>query len=214
MLPPSDKEVLRVATLVVDNGCAGRSGTMGLMSALAEVFPDFVRHNKDAPNTSGLEVAPAAKSFIEHDGPDILDEYLPRLSNVMPPGNWVHLVMVVSVLFNVMGIANRFVLWRIDAERVKSEQQIARCFGPRKTLGDIARLHPSGNLLEASIGTEVDRVIGALEDLAARSRRFSLSVLVPMGGEMAYRYQENLIHETIAVLRAFRARYDEARAAS
>jgi hypothetical protein len=31
-----------------------------------------------------------------------------------------------------------------------------------------------------------------------------------MGGEMAYRYQEQLIQETIAVLRGFRERSDEA----
>jgi len=30
---------------------------------------------------------------------------------------------------------------------------------------------------------------------------------------MAYRYQENLIHETLAVLHAFRERWDRARAA-
>jgi hypothetical protein len=54
---------------------------------------------------------------------------------------------------------------------------------------------------------EVDRVIAALESLATRSRKLSLSVLVPMGGEMAYRYQEGLVHETLAVLRAFRERW-------
>jgi hypothetical protein len=33
-----------------------------------------------------------------------------------------------------------------------------------------------------------------------------------MGGEMAYRYQESLIDETLSVLRAFRDRYQAARA--
>jgi hypothetical protein len=36
-------------------------------------------------------------------------------------------------------------------------------------------------------------------------------VLVPMGGEMVYRYQEALIHETLAVLRAFHERWLSAR---
>lgn len=211
MLPPVDKRVLRVDTLVVGNGCGSRSATLGLMAALREELPDFVRHNKDTPNASGLELSSAAKSFFDSDGPELLDRYLPRLSDVMPPSNWVHVVMGVSILFNLMGVGNRFVLWRIDAARVKSENEIAHCFGPGTTLGDIARLDPEGDLLRDGIGVEVDRVIVALQELAERSRRLSLSVLVPMGGEMAYRYQENLIHETIAVLRGFRERWREAR---
>ena len=211
MLPPVDKEVLRVETLVVENGCAGRAGTLGLMAALAEVFPDFVQHNKTTPNRSGLELAPGAKSFFDNDGPELLDEVLPRLSNVMPPSNWVHLVMGISILFNAMGVANRFVLWRIDAARVKAEQRIARCFGPATTMGDIARTEAEGDLLADNVGDELTQVIRDLEQLALRSRRISVSVLVPMGGEMAYRYQEGLIHETLATLRAFLARWRAAR---
>ena len=81
--------------------------------------------------------------------------------------------------------------------------------GPGTTLGDIARSDPSGDMLRREVKEEVDRVIRELEALAARSRSQSLSMLVPMGGEMAYRYQENLVHETLAVLRAFRARWEE-----
>jgi TRAP-type uncharacterized transport system substrate-binding protein len=211
MLPPVDKEVLRVDTLVLGNGCARRSQVMGLLTALGEVFPDLARHNRETPNLTGLEVAPAAKAWFEA-GPEIVDEYLPRVGDVMPPSNWVHLMLAISILFNVMGVANRFVLWRIDVARVRAEQEIARCFGPAATLGDIARLAPSGDLLGPSIGAEVERVIGELSALAVRSRRASLSVLVPMGGEMVYRYQESLIHEALAVLRAFRERWEKAQA--
>jgi hypothetical protein len=118
----------------------------------------------------------------------------------------------VSILFTVMGVANRFMLWRIDAARVAAEHEIGRCFGAAATLGDIARLTPQGDLLADRIGAEVDRVVAALDALAQRSRRQSLSVLVPMGGEMVYRYQEALIHEALSVLRAFRERWQEARA--
>ena len=45
-----------------------------------------------------------------------------------------------------------------------------------------------------------------LEELSSRSRRYSLSMLVPMGQEMAYRYQEELIHQTLAALRTFQGR--------
>jgi hypothetical protein len=213
MLPPVDKEVLRIDTLIVGNGCASRSQVMGVCAAFAEVFPELPRHNKETPNTSGLDVAPAAKSYWD-SGPELLDEYLPRVADVMPPSNWLHLVMGISILFNAMGLGNRFVLWRIDAARVRAEHEIAHCFGPATTLGDIARMTPSGNLLRAEIGAEIDRVVRELEDLAQRSRRLSLSALVPMGGEMAYRYQETLIHETLSVLRAFRERLESARAAS
>ena len=131
MLPPVDKEVLRVDTLVVGNGCARRSQVMGLLTALGEVFPDLTRHNRETPNLTGLEVAPAAKGWLE-TGPEVIDEYLPRVSDVMPPSNWVHLVMAISILFNVMGIANRFVLWRIDAARVRAEHEIAQLLRPRR----------------------------------------------------------------------------------
>lgn len=211
MLPPVDKEVLRVDTLVLGNGCASRSQVMGLLTALGDVFPDMVRHNKETPNTTGLELAPAAKGYFE-TGPELLDEYFPRVSDVMPPSNWVHLMLGISILFNVMGVANRFILWRIDAARVKAEHEIAHCFGDGFTLGDIARMSPSGDQLREGIGAEVDRVIAELEALALRSRKLSLTVLVPMGGEMLYRYQEKLIHETLAVLRAFRERWRAARA--
>jgi hypothetical protein len=214
MLPPVDKQVLRVDTLILGNGCARRSQVIGLLSSIADVFPDFIRHNRETPNATGLDLASAAKGFRDNGGPELLDEYLPRVSDVMPPSNWVHLGLGLSVLFNVMGIANRFILWRIDAARVRSEQEIATCFGPTTTLGDISRMDPSGDLLEGRIRDEVDRVIGELEALAARSRKLSLTVLVPMGGEMAYRYQEQVIYETLAVLHAFRERWRAAQAAN
>jgi TRAP-type uncharacterized transport system substrate-binding protein len=213
MLPPVDKEVLRVDTLVVGNGCARRSQVMGLLAALGDVFPDLARHNRETPNMTGLELSPAAKAYWEGSGPELLDAYLPRVSDVMPMSNWVHLGVAISVLFNLMGVGNRFILWRIDAARVHAEREIALCFGPTATLGDIARLNPAGDLLHDRIGAEIDRVIVDLEALGARSRKLSLSVLVPMGGEMMYRYQESLIHQTLAVLRAFRERWEAARSA-
>lgn len=206
MLPPVDKEVLRIDTLVLGNRCASRSQTLGVLTALAATFPDFVRHNKTTPNKSGIELAAATKGFLEKEGLEIVDEYFPRLGDVMPPSNWVHVVMAVSLLFNAMGVGNRFRLWRIDAARVKAEQELAACFGEGATLGDIARFDPAEKALPPGTLAEVDRVIDELEELAARSRKQSLSVLVPMGGEMAYRYQEQLVHETLAVLRALRER--------
>lgn len=211
MLPPTDKQVLRVNTLVIKNRCPRRSQVVGLVSVLAAEHYDFIRHNKESRSNTGLELTTAAKEYYERGGPEVADEYLPRLGDVMPPSSWIQLVMGVSVLFNLMGMGNRFALWRIDAARVRSEQEIASAFGPTVTLGDIARLDPTGAELAPAIGDEVTRVTRDLEALAARCRKLSLSVLVPMGGEMAYRYQEQLIYETLSTLRAFHDRWRRAR---
>ena len=56
LLPPEDKRVLRVETLVLGNGCAGRSQLIDVLSLLSRQFPEFIRHNKDTPNATGLEL--------------------------------------------------------------------------------------------------------------------------------------------------------------
>ncbi len=204
VIPAQDKRVLRVETLVVGNRCAGRSATLDLMSALVQRFPDFVRHNKGSANTTGLPLAAAARGFFDHEGPELADEYVPWLVDVMPPANWAYVVMAVSVLFNVMGMGHRFRLWRIDAARVSLEAELAALFGRATTLGDIARANAGAE--EANARAQLPRVeviVRDLEALAERSRRYSLSVLVPMGQEMAYRYQEGVIYETLTVLRDF-----------
>jgi hypothetical protein len=211
VIPAQDKRVLRVETLVVGNRCAGRSATLDLMSVLSQRFPDFVRHNKETANTTGLPLAPAARGFFEHEGPEMADEYVPWLVDVMPPANWAYVVMAVSVLFNVMGIGHRFRLWRIDAARVHLEAELAGLFGSTTTLGDIARATPEEEAHAVGQKARVQEIVRELEALAARSRRYSLSVLVPMGQEMAYRYQEGVIYETLAVLREFLRRAGAAR---
>jgi TRAP-type uncharacterized transport system substrate-binding protein len=209
LIPPEDRRVLRVETLVVGNRCASRSATLDLMVVLARRFPDLIRHNKESANTSGLDLAPAARGFFEHEGPEVADEYAPWLVDVMPPANWAYVVMAVSLLFNAMGFGHRFRLWRIDAARVHLESEIGALFGPTTTLGDIARKAPEAEKDALAQRARVEEIVRELEALAARSRKQSLSVLVPMGQEMAYRYQESVIYETLAVLRDFlrRAEY-------
>jgi TRAP-type uncharacterized transport system substrate-binding protein len=209
VIPPTDAKVMRVDTLVVANGCAGRAATVDLLTVLAKAFPDLVVTNRGAPNATGLPVAATAQEFYETGGPELADQYLPWLVDVMPPPNWAYVVMGVSILFNTMGFGHRFRLWRIDAARVKLEGDIAHFFTPTTTLGDIARTTPDAELLKPEKREGVATVVRELEELAARSRRYSLSMLVPMGQEMAYRYQEEIIYETIAVLRDFVRRCDE-----
>lgn len=199
-LPAQDKHVLRIDTLVVGNGCASRSATVAMMTALTRRFPDFVRHNKQTTNTSGLELAPAAANYFDHEGPELADDYVPWLVDVMPPANWGYVIMAVSLLFNIMGFGHRFRLWRIDARRVKLESELGNLFGPTATLSDIARTHAADEMDDAR-RERLEHLVKELETLAAKSRKQSLSMLVPMGQEMAYRYQEGVIHETLGVLR-------------
>jgi TRAP-type uncharacterized transport system substrate-binding protein len=206
LLPPEDKRVLRVDTLVIGNGCAGRSQTIDMLVVLARTMPELVRHNKETPNRTGLDLSATARGFFEHEGPEIADEYAPWLVDVMPPANWAYIGLGVSVLFNIMGIGHRFRLWRIDAARVHLESELTKFFGATATLGDIERKAPTGDLAKPEKLAAIDAIIHELEDLSARARRYSLSMLVPMGQEMTYRYQEELMHQTLAVLRHFRER--------
>jgi TRAP-type uncharacterized transport system substrate-binding protein len=206
VVPAADKTVMKVETVLVGNACAGRVTTTDLLSTIAADMPDFVRHNRDTPNLTGLELAPAAADYFANEGPQMADEYVPWLVDVMPPANWVYVVTAVSVIFNAMGAGHRFRLWRIDAARVRLEGELGHVFPPSTTLGDIQRTTPDESLAKPENLAEIDRVVKELEELASRSRRYSLSVLVPMGQEMAYRYQEGVIYETLAVLRDFRRR--------
>jgi hypothetical protein len=52
--------------------------------------------------------------------------------------------------------------------------------------------------------TRIDALIAQLEQLSGRCRRQSLSMLVPMGQEMNYRYQESLVADMLHALRQFR----------
>jgi TRAP-type uncharacterized transport system substrate-binding protein len=208
VLPAEDKRVLRVDTLVVGNGCESRSATIDLLALLSERFPDFIRNNKDTPNATGLELASASKSFFERGGPEIADEYVPWLVDFMPPANWAYIVMGVSILFNAMNAGHRFRLWRIDDARVKLEAELSTLFGAGATLGDIQRTKVAGKLLDPDVRARLEGLIQRFEALGSRSRRQSLSILVPMGQEMAYRYQEGVIYETLAVLRGFVVRLD------
>ncbi len=206
VLPAQDKRVLRVETVVLTNGCASRSAIIDVMTVLTKRFPELTRHNKDTANITGLEMASAAKGFFEHDGPELADEYAPWLVDLMPPANWAYIVMGVSLLFNAMGAGHRFRLWRIDDARVKLENELSSLFGPGSTLGDITRTEPEERHRTKEGREQIQSLIERFEELADRSRRQSLSMLVPMGQEMAYRYQEGVIYDTLAVLRAFRAR--------
>ncbi|HEY8038177.1 MAG TPA: hypothetical protein VIF15_00210, partial [Polyangiaceae bacterium] len=123
-IPRLDKKVITVETVLVGNGCASRVATIDLLGVVSSQLPDFVRHNRETPNTTGLALSPVAADYFANEGPQLADIYLPWLVDVMPPANWAYVVMGVSLLFNAMGFGHRFRLWRIDAARVKLEGEL------------------------------------------------------------------------------------------
>jgi hypothetical protein len=110
------------------------------------------------------------------------------------------------VLFSGMGLLHRFRLWRIDANRVQVERDIPALFGEGTTVGDIEAMAADVRHGNPDARAKLDAIIARLVELSERARKQSLSVLVPMGEEMAYRYQETLIADTLHALRAYRDR--------
>ncbi len=206
MLPPKNKTVLQVDTLVVGNGCASRSETMGLLTLLSVVFPDFVRFNKETPNATGLPLAGTSRNFMENDGPEFLGEYFPWIVDIMPTSNWVHILFGVSILFNIMSFWHRFRLWRVDANRVKAELCLPMLFGAGVTRSEVATMTPEHKHRTPEAGHQLETLIDTVDKMITRCRQQSLSVLVSMGHEMAYRYQEEQMAHLVAGLRAFRAK--------
>lgn len=208
MLPPEDKRVIQINTLVVGNGCASWSATQGLITALTGVFPDFVRTNREQSGRSGLPLAAAARSYYDNDGPDAVGVHAPWLVDIMPTATWLQLIFGFSILFNLMGLGHRFRLWRLDAKRVEIEGEIPQLFAPGISVGEIDTMPPEARHRTPEMRAAVDNLIEQLVQLLDRCRKHSLSVLVPMGQEMSYRYQETPIADLVRSLRAFRARIE------
>jgi NMT1-like family len=209
-LPPQDVSVLQLDTLIVGNGCAKNGATVGLLSAVSVVFPTFVQHNKGQPNQSGLPLSTVAANFLRDEGPDALGTYAPWAVDILPLPTWIQLGVALSLLFSGMAFGHRFNLWRIDAQRVRIEREIPALFHPGVTLGEIAEMRPDANAPSAEPRAVLDALLGRLDALAERCRRKSLSILVPMGEEMSYRYQETLIAELQYALRLYRERLPRA----
>ena len=213
-VPPTDKTVLQVDTLILGNGCASRSATQGLITILADLYPVFLKHNRDTPNLTGLPWATAARTYYDGGGPDLVGLYAPWVVDVMPTASWVQLALGISVLFNAMGALNRFRLWRLDADRVVIEKEISRLFGPGITVDELPRSHPLPGLAAEEVQHRVQTAMRTLEALYGRCRAQSLSMFVPMGGEMAYRYQESLMLDLLRALRGYSESPEAARSMS
>jgi hypothetical protein len=206
VLPAEAKDVLQVDTLIVGNRCARRSVTQGFITVLATVFPDFVRYNRETPNRTGLPLAPAAYSYFEHGGPDLVGVYAPWVIDIMPTASWIQLILGISLLFNAIALWHRFQLSRLDSNRMRTESALPPLFGPGVTVGEIAEMTPSEKHRTPEARKQLDDIVTRLQTLLEWSRRQSQSVLVPMGEEMSYHDQEEDIADLLYALRAFRDR--------
>jgi len=207
-LPPTDKRVIQVDTLVIGNGCTRESVTQGVITALTRVFPDFVRVNRERPNLTGLEYASAARSYFDEQRPDPVGEYVPWFIDIMPTARWLQLIFAFSLLFGAQALWHRFRLWRLDARRVAIEEDVSRLFAPGIIVADIEAMTPDAQHRTPEFRARLDALVERLVELAKLCRRQSLSLLVPMGQEMNYRYQEGIIADLVHALRSFRGRID------
>lgn len=203
-IPDADKQVLKLDTMVLCKKGTRRSKIIGLLITIQELEPDLVIFNNTIPNLTGVAYAPASKDYFANQGPEIFDEYAPRLMDFMPLGNLVQILMAVSVFFNLLNIANRFFLWRVDANRVDIETGLRNFFGRPVTAEEIALEDMESRHANAASRAILDALIDRLTRLGERCRKQSLSLLVPMGKEQAYRYQEEIINRFLSAMKAYR----------
>lgn len=203
IIPPEDHAVLRVDTLVVGNGCASRSAEVGLLEVLVEELPGFLAANKELRG-GALRRSPVAKEYYINEGPSFADEYIPWLVDIMPLGNWIYIAMSLSILFNVMTLGHKIRLWRVDANRDKAFQIVRDALGERLTPNEIAALEPTD--AHRASTARVDGALADLDALRIKTRRHEGSILVPMGAEWMYRYEEEQIELLLTALRTFRAK--------
>ena len=203
VIPARDHTVLRVDTLIVGNRCARRSAEIGLLEVLVEDQPGYLAANKDFRG-GVLRRSSVAKEFYASEGPGFADQYFPWLVDIMPLGNWFYIVMVVSVLFNLMTLGHKIRLWRVDANRDKAFQVVRDTLGEQLTPAEIMALEPTSE--HAAKRQQLDDAIAKLDALRAKTRRDENSMMVPLGAEWMYRYEEEQIELLLTALRTFRGR--------
>src|SRR5262249_16497526 len=130
-IPPTDKVVPEVNTLVVANACAKRADRVELLVLLAAELPTFVRSNPPSSTSSETQIplSPEARQFFLAGEPEFVDRYFPWLVNLMSPAYWIYLAMAVTALFNGLKGFSHFRLWRLDAAREKLEAEAALITG-------------------------------------------------------------------------------------
>ena len=203
-IPPNDKLVPQVNTLVVASPCAKRADRIKLLALLSAELPRFVRSNPPGSTSSAtkLSLAPEARQFFLTGEPDFADRYFPWLVNVMSPAYWVYLVMAVTALFNGLRGLSRYWLWRIDDAREKIEAEVRQIAGDVVSHGPALYFSTHELLVDPKARATAKVLLNRLAALRARCERRANSYATPMGDEMFYRFQQSLIDDTTALLKS------------
>jgi TRAP transporter TAXI family solute receptor len=201
-IPAADKQVARLATLVIASPCARRADRIALLMLLGAELPGFVRANPPTATarSTAIPLAPEARQFFLTGEPEVADRYFPWLVNLMSPAYWVYLLMAATVLFNGMTAFSRFRLWRIDAAREKLEAALRKLVDPGLTHAQMRAVSAERVTAEPERRAAAGTIMGQLAALRARCQRQTNSFITPMGDEMFYRYQQTLIDEAITTL--------------
>ena len=208
-LPPTDKRVIQIDALVIGNGCARESVTQGVITALIRVFPDFVRVNRERANLTGLPWPRPRAATYDEQGPDPVGEYVPWVIDIMPTARWLQIIFA---LFDAVraprpsGIASAC---GASMRRASTSRVMSRACSSRASRWARSRTMAPQDAASGRRSARAARFgVSDLGRLAERCRRQSLSMLVPMGHEMGYRYQEGLIADLLRALKRFRERLD------
>jgi hypothetical protein len=213
VVPHADRRVLRVDTLILGNACVSRTDTIALLTLLQREYPNILQHNRDHGGSAFFPTSSDAQTFVINGGPEWADTHVPWLVDIMPIGNWFYVIMGISILFNLMTSIHKFRLWRIDAVRERSQQVFRDVIGSKLTPAEINVLEPSEEHLQWSSEqvAKIDSALAELDALRDRCRVQENSPMVPMGQELAYRYQEEQMELVLTAVRDFRRRLEIAR---
>ncbi len=206
LVPAQDKHVFRVGTLILGNGCAGHAQQVALLSLLSQEFPSFIAFNRASERGDLFPSNSSSQRFFENGGAEFADTHAPWLVDIMPPSNWVYVVMVISMFINITGFWHRFRLWRIDANTNKAEVLVRDVVGEGLTPREMLLLEPGPEHATPAARATLDQALATLNALRLKCRRQANSLLVPMGQEWTYRYSEQQMEETLTAIRLFRAK--------
>jgi TRAP-type uncharacterized transport system substrate-binding protein len=203
-IPTTDKQVVRLRTLLIASPCAQRADRIALLMLTAAELPNFVRDNPPSSTApaSVLPLAGEARQFFLTGEPELADRYFPWLVNIMSPAYWVYLVMAVTVLFNMMRGYSKFRLWRIDAAREKIETALKQLVDPAFTHAQMRAVPGEQVMASPERRAVAQGLMERLHALRARCQRQTNSFVTPMGDEIYYRYQQALIDEAATTLAA------------
>lgn len=202
-IPPVDRIVPQVNTLVVASPCAKRADRVAFLVLLGAELPGFVRGNPPGSTsaTTPLPLSPEARQFFLTGEPEFADRYFPWLVNLMSPAYWVYLAMAATALFNALKGLSRFRLWRIDAAREKLEAEVRKVAGNVVSHGSVLDLPGEDLPVAPEARAALQGLVDRLAALRMRCERYAKSFATPMGDEMFYRYQQSLIDHTTGILK-------------